>query len=61
MIGLNGLPRPYHPVFNAPGFENASTDGFYLCIESKDPKFDREKTLQFMRGMGGIRVIEVEP
>lgn len=59
MILLNGLPSPYHPVFNVPEFEGASSDRFFLCIESDDPRFDRAETMQFLRGLGGVRVAEV--
>jgi hypothetical protein len=60
MIALNGLPQPYHPVFEAPNFERASSDRFFLCIEAKDPAFDREKTRAFMEGLGALNVSEIE-
>lgn len=60
MLGLNGLPMPYHPVFNAPRFAFASRDRFFLCVEARDEKFDVEKTRAFLSGLSAKEVVEVE-
>jgi hypothetical protein len=61
-IVLSGLPMPYHPVFNVPRFaQKASEDGFFLTIEASDPKFDRTRTFDFLKGLGAREINEVEP
>jgi hypothetical protein len=59
MLAMNGLPKPYHPVFNVPAFDRATVDKFFLCIESSDPKFRTEDTLQFLRDTGAREVTVV--
>ena len=60
MLFLNGLPRPYHPVFNVPRFALATREKFFLIIESDDPKYDEAKVRAFMEGLGGQEVFDVE-
>jgi hypothetical protein len=59
MIVLNGLPRPYHPVFNVPRFAAASSDRFFLLVEARDPKFDAPETRQFLEALKPLGVTDV--
>lgn len=62
MIVLNGLPRPYHPVFNVPEFVRASQDRFFLLVEAGDPKFaageDDKSTRRFLERLAPGRVYD---
>lgn len=60
MLGLNGLPQPYHPVFNIEAFrDHAQKDKFYLVVEANDPKFSVEKTRSFFASLNPTNVWEV--
>lgn len=59
MLALNGLPQPYHPVFNVSRFSLASSDKFFLVIESADPKFDKAVTTRILEELGAKGVYDV--
>ena len=60
MLALNKLPQPYHPVFNAPSFALATRDSFFLVIESKDPKFNYDEAVRFLKTLEPMEVVDVE-
>lgn len=60
MLAMNRLPQPYHPAFNAPCFDLATLDRFFLCIEARDPLFEREKTRSFLDSLDPKEVNDVE-
>jgi hypothetical protein len=59
MLALNGLPMPYHPVFNVPQFESVTKDHFFIVIFSSDKNYDAANTRQFLEELGPISVAEV--
>ncbi|HSC22468.1 MAG TPA: DUF3341 domain-containing protein [Casimicrobiaceae bacterium] len=59
MLFLNGLPKLHHPIFNAPEFELASRNRFFVAIRATDPAFDTTRTRAFLESLGPIRVSEV--
>jgi hypothetical protein len=60
MLALNKLPQPHHPVFSVARFTHASNDRFFLCIESRDPKFNLTETARFLQSLHAEHVTEVQ-
>jgi hypothetical protein len=61
MLALNGLPAPYHPLFNAPNFRTrATSDKLFLCLEARDPKFSLAESRAYLEAMHPVSIVEVE-
>ncbi|HEX4413091.1 MAG TPA: DUF3341 domain-containing protein [Lacipirellulaceae bacterium] len=61
LFALNGLPMPYHPVFNVPQFAMASRNRFFFCIQADDSHFDLSSTRNFLAGLQPHAIYEVQP
>jgi hypothetical protein len=59
MLALNGLPMPYHPVFNVAEFAKATDNKFFLVVFSSDPNYDVAGTRQFLQGLSPRMIAEV--
>jgi len=60
MLAMNGLPTPYHPVFNVARFALASNDRFFLVVKVRDKSFELSKTKKFLEGLDPHGVFEIE-
>lgn len=60
LLALIGLPRWNHPLFVSKNFGKFSDDGFFVCIEARDPKFSQEGTKSLLEKAGGKNIELVE-
>ncbi len=60
MLALNGLPRPYNPLFYSRRFARVTDDGFFLHIAASDDQFDLEQTEELLRNIGALEVEVIE-
>jgi hypothetical protein len=59
MLALNGLPRPYNPLFYSQEFRRVTDNAFFLFIAATDARFDAEKTTGLLRDLGAVSVEEI--
>ncbi|MCB0717219.1 MAG: DUF3341 domain-containing protein [Bacteroidetes bacterium] len=56
MFAMNGLPRPYNPLFNSERFASVTDDGFFLHVAASDKNFDVASTDELLRKIGALSV-----
>ena len=61
MLWRAGLPQLYHPLFNAPDFDLATRNRFFLCLRSDDPAFEAGGARALLDGLRPMRISEVAP
>ena len=60
MLALNGLPKPYNPLFYSERFGRATDDGFFLHVGQADSAFARGTTAGDLFGLGALHVEYVD-
>ena len=60
MLAMNGLPAPYHPVFNVARFAFASRDRFFLLDKGARPAIRSDTTKEFLQSLHPREVSEIE-
>jgi hypothetical protein len=64
MLWANGLPCLYHPAFNAPGFDMATRDRYFLCLRpapAASRGFDPAYYKEVLAGLGAVACSDVRP
>ncbi|MEM1041565.1 MAG: DUF3341 domain-containing protein [Bacteroidota bacterium] len=56
MFALNGLPKPYNPLFYSRRFARASDDGFFLHVAEADQSYDQTATAAMLRANGALAI-----
>ena len=60
MFLLNGLPRPYNPLFYSKRFAAVTDDAFFLHVAASDARFERTEVEGFLKGLGAVHIEWIE-
>lgn len=60
MLYLNKLPMLHHPLLKNESFKRATHDGFFIVIESSDPRYSERDARRLLKTAGGKHIELVE-
>ena len=60
MLLLNRLPKLANPLLKSKNFRRSTADRFFIEVQARDRRFDREKTAEFLKGLGAVSVELIE-
>ncbi len=60
MLILNRLPKLANPLFKSNNFRRSTADRFFIEVQARDRRFDKDKTAEFLKGLGAVSIELIE-
>ncbi len=60
MLIMNRLPKLANPLLKSVNFRRSTADRFFIEVEARDRRFDKDKTAEFLKGLGAVSVELIE-
>jgi Alternative complex III, ActD subunit len=60
MLLLNRLPKLANPLLKSANFRRSTADRFFIEVQARDSRFDKDKTAEFLKGLGAASVELIE-
>ncbi len=60
MLILNRLPKLANPLLKSMNFRRSTADRFFIEVQARDRRFDKDKTAEFLKGLGAVSIELIE-
>jgi ActD protein len=60
MLIMNRLPKLANPLLKSMNFRRSTADRFFIEVQARDRRFDKDKTAEFLKGLGAVSVELIE-
>ena len=60
MLVMNRLPKLANPLFKSNNFRRSTADRFFIEVQARDRRFDKDKTAEFLKGLGAVSIELIE-